>query len=182
MSLRDVITPLVPSLRRYAHALCGPGLGEAGAADDLVQRTLQRALHDERLKRGGDPRLALYAILTGLNRLRVRDTVVQQHSEQAVLPASRSRPLRERRAGSSIERSLAALSLDLREVILLVVLERLTYDEAAEVTEVPLATALARLTRARDALRITFNGTMRQQPPGERPVPGRSGNHLRVVK
>lgn len=40
MKESDAVVALIPRLRRYARAL----VGERGAADDLVQDTLERAL------------------------------------------------------------------------------------------------------------------------------------------
>lgn len=182
MNVRDAIAPLVPGLRRYAHALCAARDCEARAADDVVHQALRRALNDERLKRGADARRTLYALVTATNRIRVRDSELQQH-DHAAMPAGATKSFfGDAQAGTAIERGLAALPLELREVLLLVVLERMRYEEAADILEIPVATAVARLTRARDALRTTFNGSLRASGGEPRAVAGRVASHLRVVK
>jgi RNA polymerase sigma-70 factor (ECF subfamily) len=52
-----------------------------------------------------------------------------------------------------LERALDHLSEGQRQVVLLVGLEGMTYDEAAKVLGVPIGTVRSRLGRARDALR-----------------------------
>jgi RNA polymerase sigma-70 factor, ECF subfamily len=52
-----------------------------------------------------------------------------------------------------LERALARLPDEQREVILLVGLEGMPYDKAAEILNVPIGTVRSRLSRARERLR-----------------------------
>ena len=52
-----------------------------------------------------------------------------------------------------LERALAQLPLEQRQVILLVGLEGMSYEDAAGILSVPIGTVRSRLSRARDALR-----------------------------
>jgi len=52
-----------------------------------------------------------------------------------------------------LERGLAALAVEQRQVILLVGLEGMSYEETAAVLGVPVGTVRSRLSRGRDALR-----------------------------
>jgi RNA polymerase sigma-70 factor (ECF subfamily) len=52
-----------------------------------------------------------------------------------------------------LERALGHLSEGQRQVVILVGLEGMTYDEAAKILGVPIGTVRSRLGRARDALR-----------------------------
>jgi RNA polymerase sigma-70 factor (ECF subfamily) len=174
MGLREAMMPLVPGLRRYARALVADPSGDAGRADDLVAETLQSALRSARLRAASDVRLPLYAMLIALNRSRLSGRG-PAGSKSPGLAADQDRHGRSR-----IETALALLPVELREVLLLVVLERMTYEEAAEVLAVPLATMLARLTRARDDLRIHFNGTVVQSESHRSPA--QAARHLRLVK
>ena len=45
-----------------------------------------------------------------------------------------------------------------REVLLLIALERLSYEEAAKVLGIPLGTVMSRLHRARERLRTVLDG------------------------
>jgi RNA polymerase sigma-70 factor (ECF subfamily) len=58
---------------------------------------------------------------------------------------------------SSTEDTLArlfCLPLEQREVLVLVAVERMSYDEVATLLAMPVATVLTRLARAREALRV----------------------------
>ena len=52
-----------------------------------------------------------------------------------------------------LERALAQLPLEQRQVILLVGLEGMSYEDAAGILSVPVGTVRSRLSRGRDALR-----------------------------
>ncbi|MHB8660563.1 MAG: RNA polymerase sigma factor [Minisyncoccota bacterium] len=67
----------------------------------------------------------------------------------------------EERAGMQklIERGLAALAPNYREVIILYYLEQLDYQEIADVLRVPVGTVGVRLHRAREALKNYVTGT-----------------------
>lgn len=74
-----------------------------------------------------------------------------------------------------VDRVIGAMPLELREAILLVVLERLSHAEAAAVLEIPLGTLLDRLARARAALE-------RAQAPMDACPQRRGAAHLRLIK
>jgi len=147
-----------PSLKRYALALTR----DRDLAEDLVQDTLARALSREHLWHGGSLRAWLFTILTNLDRNRRRALAVRPGTDEfdeqrfAVPPDD---PLARR----AIERGVAALPDEQREVLLLVALEGLSYREVAEVQDVPIGTVMSRLSRARAALRVALAGGMQPQ-------------------
>jgi RNA polymerase sigma-70 factor (ECF subfamily) len=61
-------------------------------------------------------------------------------------------------AARDMVRGLDRLSADQREVLLLVVVEGLEYQDVATVLGVPIGTVMSRLSRARDALRDHMEG------------------------
>ena len=156
-SVRRGLEPLIPALRRFARALAR----NSEAADDLVQDTLVRALRAEHLFHGGDLRTWLFTILLNLDRNRRRGLsrrpvlAVIEDVDPAAAPASDG-------SGRDIERGLALLPAEQREVLLLVTLEGLSYREAAEIQGVPIGTVMSRLSRARSALRAHLEGEMPQ--------------------
>ena len=143
----------IPRLRRYARALTR----SADRADDLVQETLLRAISKCHLwQTGTDIRAWLFTIMhnhyVNMVRRAMRDEAtidIDQMSSSLVATTdpTASRQLRE------LEESLARLSGEQREVILLVGLEGMSYDTAAQVLGVPVGTVRSRLSRGRDALR-----------------------------
>jgi RNA polymerase sigma-70 factor (ECF subfamily) len=143
----------VPRLRRYARALTR----NAVRADDLVQETLVRALHKEHLwQPGTDLRAWLFTIMHNQNVNEIRrairdDATVDLENCSAILTArtdpTASRQLRE------LDHALAQLPEEQRQVILLVGLEGMSYEDAAAILDVPIGTIRSRLSRGRESLR-----------------------------
>jgi RNA polymerase sigma-70 factor, ECF subfamily len=138
----------IPALRRYARALTR----DSEIADNLVERTLVRALRSKHLFNGGVVRDRLYAILTNLNHDRISS--LARPPTLSPLEGNDSPDVMGSDAGGrDIERALSGLVEDQRNAFLLVVLEGLTYREVAEVQGVPISTVTTRLARARDAIK-----------------------------
>ena len=55
--------------------------------------------------------------------------------------------------------ALTQLPAEYREVLLLVGLEELKYEEVAKVLNIPLGTVMSRLARGRERLRLALAGT-----------------------
>jgi len=151
-----VITEQIPRLRRYARAL----IGDRIAADDLVQDTLERAwgkLHMWR--QGSDMRAWMFSIMhnTFINHVRKNQPDTVSMSDDALdVPtrATQEDSLQMRDLVSAIGK----LSCEYREVILLIGLEQMSYEEAAQVLGVPLGTVMSRLSRGRERLRTLMDG------------------------
>ena len=151
-AFREGVESMIPALRRYARALAR----DADIADDLVQDTLVRALRSERLFIGGDLRSWLYTILTNLNRNRRRSLARKPvFTELFDTNADASGTEAE---GRDISRALAALVEEQRSVLLLVMLEGLSYREVADIQSVPIGTVMSRLARARAHVKAYLDG------------------------
>ena len=143
----------IPRLRRYARALTR----DATRADDLVQSCLVRALAKSHLwQPGTDLRAWLFTILHNQHvndvRRSVREGVsVPVEDVAPVLTVSSTQ-------GSSLQlrdldRALGKLPEEQRQVLLLVGLEGMRYEEVAMVLDVPVGTVRSRLSRGREMLR-----------------------------
>jgi RNA polymerase sigma-70 factor (ECF subfamily) len=151
----------IPRLRRYARALTR----NRDRADDLVQDTLSRALIKEEFwQPGTNLRAWLFTIMHHQNVNNVRrdireSAMVDIDRISTTLPAttdpSASRKLVE------LDRALAQLPLDQRQVILLVGLEGMSYEETAGILGIPVGTVRSRLSRGRQALRELLDGEVR---------------------
>jgi RNA polymerase sigma-70 factor, ECF subfamily len=149
----QLVTEQIPRLRRYARALTF----DRARADDLVQDTLMRALVKEHLwQPGTNLRAWLFTIMHNQNvnivRHGMRDPAavdVEQMSATliATTDPTASCQLRE------LDRALSRLALGQRQVILLVGLEGMSYDNAAEILGIPIGTIRSRLSRGRQTLR-----------------------------
>lgn len=148
----------IPRLRRYARALAG----ERSRADDLVQDTLERALVKLHLwQPGSDLRAWLFTIMHNvfINQLRSQPAgLTVGLDDEALLMAVRPTQgdwLEVR----DLQASLLHLPDEQREVLLLVGLEQMTYEETAGVLGIPIGTVMSRLSRAREKLRaLLANG------------------------
>lgn len=57
-----------------------------------------------------------------------------------------------------LESALKLLPNDQREVLLLVALEEMSYDEVSRALEIPIGTVMSRLSRGREKLRLLMEG------------------------
>ena len=148
----------ITQLRRYARALTG----DYSAAEDLVQDTLERAWKRIGLWRlGSDLRAWLFTIMHNLyvNQLKANSRKQGQPPEQATLDLS-VRPTQEDRLElRDLNKALRRLSNEQREVLLLVGLEQMSYEEVAKVLGIPIGTVMSRLSRGRDQLRAMMEGS-----------------------
>jgi len=146
---------LLPRLRRFARALTN----HAEDADDLVQLALERAVQRVRTWDAGRPLLAwLMAIMRNawIDELRSRQRGQQLfvdavHGEQVGDDA-----IARQVEGMAVADAMRRLPTDQRVVVALVLVEGLSYQEAAQVLEIPLGTLTSRLSRAREALKGTL--------------------------
>ena len=147
-----LIEQQIPRLRRYARALTR----NRERGDDLVQDTLARALIKEQFWQPGTNLGAwLFTIMHNQNvnnvQRAVRESGMVDMEISATLPATTD-PTASRQM-FELERALAQLPLEQRQVILLVGLEGMSYEDAAGILSVPVGTVRSRLSRGRDILR-----------------------------
>ncbi|MCC8391181.1 sigma-70 family RNA polymerase sigma factor [Paraburkholderia sp. MMS20-SJTR3] len=152
MTFEAEVIAWLPQLRRYARALTG----EPAWADDLVQDTAERALARWTAFR---PNSNLRAwLLTILRHLYID----QLRGRREIAVDDESAPWRNLEAPHGevdglvlrdVQRALYCLPLEQREVLLLVGVEELSYQEASRALGVPIGTVMSRLSRAREHLR-----------------------------
>lgn len=152
----------IPRLRRYARALTG----DASAADDLVQDTLERALVKHSLWREGtDLRAWLFTVMHNVFVNQVRSAAVSRTVQLDDALADRPQPQStDRLEIRDLDAALQVLPEEQRTVMLLVGLEQMTYDEAARVLKVPIGTVMSRLSRGRERLRRLMQGLPETAP------------------
>ena len=163
----------IPALRRYARALTG----DAWAADDLVQDTLERACAKWRLwLAGSDLRAWLFTLMHNLYVSQIRRVVRQGDlarpldlGELDQEPAAPAAPVE---STIDLQRCLLRLPEEQRVVLLLVTLEDLSYAEVARITGVPVGTVMSRLSRARSRLQELMDAPASRHPAAtESPAP-----------
>jgi predicted DNA-binding protein (UPF0251 family) len=176
-------------LRRYGLAVARDNrlICDDRSAAVLVENLSRRAALAARNGEGSsraDSRLRLFALFIRFHRRYVRMAAMED-GPGGFLPlhvAAGETDSRDR--ASSLERAIRNLPLELRESLLLVVLERFSHSEAAEALDISLATLIERLARARAMLAAGLS--QRRPAPLRNPPDGhvwrRGAPHLRLVK
>ena len=146
----------IPTLRRYARALTR----DYTAAEDLVQDTLERAWRRFYLWRSGSNlRAWLFTIMHNvhMNQIKAQTRKWNRPAEDEALDLSITSTQDGRLELRDLCNALRRLSEEQREVVLLIGLEQMSYEEAAKVLGVPVGTVMSRLSRGREQLRILMN-------------------------
>ena len=174
------IVAQIPALRRYARALTG----DAWAADDLVQDTLERACSKWRLwAAGSDLRAWLFTVMHNLFANQVRRS--SRPTQGSTLDIDEvEHELMAPDAGLAqtldLQRCLLCLPADQRAVLLLVSVEDMSYAEVAKITGVPIGTVMSRLSRARTRLQALMDAPA--QSSGQKAASGTVASPLRRLK
>ncbi|GAB6196580.1 RNA polymerase sigma factor [Lysobacter xanthus] len=151
VDIRQGLTDLLPRLRRLARTLTG----HAPDADDLVQIALERALMRADQWRP-DARLDawVFGIVRNawLDELRARSRRSKIFAPEEAGEGIGEAAIERQSDAMSVATAMATLPVEQREVVALVLVEGLSYREAADVLAVPVGTVTSRLARARAAL------------------------------
>lgn len=145
--------------------------GNAADAEDVVQEAYLRAFRYFASWNGTDMRVWLLSIVrnTFLNWVRQNRTGRLVFGEEAMdVPETEplwsgadrdpEAALASRADGERVNRLVAGLAPQWREVLLLREQEELSYQEIAQIVGVPVGTVMSRLSRARTALRKLWFG------------------------
>ena len=149
--LNAQLVALLPRLRRFARALAR----DVHDADDLVQLALERALGRAGQARADAPLSSwMFGILRNawIDELRARGRRARLFApaEDAEQVGDDSRSAAAELL--SVQEALARLPEEQRTAVALVLIEGLSYKEAAHVMQVPIGTLTSRLARGREAL------------------------------
>ncbi|HYE01308.1 MAG TPA: sigma-70 family RNA polymerase sigma factor [Alphaproteobacteria bacterium] len=163
---RSQLVECLPQLRAVARSLTG----NRERADDLVHDTLLRALSAERqYQPGTNLRAWLLTILRNhyINELRRRKVEAEPVEDIAdsALPTAPSQ--QHSVEFNEVVAALMKMSVEHREILVLVAAAGLSYEEAAEVCKCAIGTVKSRLNRARLELKRLLsqpNATSQRQP------------------
>jgi len=152
--IKRELVELIPRLRRFARSLTR----DVADADDLVQLALEKALGRlDQWQRGTRLDSWMFTIVrnTWLDELRSRSRrgefgpLDEQHEPAAVDAARTEDTL-------AIQQALGRLPEEQRSCLMLVLVEGLSYQEAASALGIPIGTLTSRLARGRDALQAVL--------------------------
>jgi RNA polymerase sigma-70 factor (ECF subfamily) len=152
------LAAVIPRLRRYARVLTA----NSTRGDDLVQDTLTRAWEKHSYWRpGSDLRAWLFTIMHNVfvNQLAAakRDaenvSLDAQSETGTILPLAEEDDPTRRIELREVMNHVQRLPAEQREVLMLVAVEGMRYEEVAATLEIPVGTVMSRLSRARDKLK-----------------------------
>lgn len=145
---------LMPRLRRFARSLAR----DWADADDLTQVALERALKARDQWQAGTRMDAwMYRIIRNcwIDEARARSRRAQTFLDEeagATIGSDGHARIELNAQMRDVDRAMATLPAEQREVIGLVLVEGLAYREAADILDIPMGTLTSRLTRGRQAL------------------------------
>jgi RNA polymerase sigma-70 factor (ECF subfamily) len=149
--IRQQLIELMPRLRRFARSICR----DVHDADDLVQLAVERALlHYEQWR----PESRFESWMFGIMRNAWIDEVrARGRRDRVFAPEEAGAHVGEATTDAqirllSVRRAMSELPEDQRVAVALVLIEGLSYKEAADVLDVPIGTLTSRLARGREAL------------------------------
>lgn len=149
--IRAWIVDLLPRLRRFARTITR----NPDDADDLVQLSVERALQRYRQ---WQPELRFEGWMFGIVRNAWIDEVRARQRRQRVLAVEEEGTNVGGGMGEgqvemlSVQTAMAQLPEEQRMAVALVLIEGLSYKEAAAALDVPIGTLTSRLARGREAL------------------------------
>ena len=155
--VRTQIAALLPRLRRFGRTLAHT----REDADDLVQMAVEKALtRTDQWTPGTRLDSWMFRIMqtTWIDEVRARDrrgrTFVPEEEGEHVGHSPHEAQI----DAMAVRKAVSKLGDDQRAVVGLVLVEGLSYQEAADVLGIPVGTLTSRLARARDALQATLGG------------------------
>jgi RNA polymerase sigma-70 factor (ECF subfamily) len=150
---------LLPRLRRFARALTQAN----SDADDLVQLTVEKCLR-ERGQWAEGSRLDSW-MFTAMRNAWIDETRMRSRRRESFAAAGEAEQVADRSVASeelkvqalSIQAAVAALPSDQRVAVALVLVDGMSYQEAAHLLGIPEGTLTSRLSRARATLLSTLH-------------------------
>jgi RNA polymerase sigma-70 factor, ECF subfamily len=165
----QLLEAAIPKMRRYARSLTRDPV----KADDLVQETVCRAMAKQHLYQPDtNLRAWLFTLMHNqyVNDVRrgARETNAINIEDIASQLVATTDPTASRQL-TELDRALGELAIEQRQVILLVGLEGMRYDEVAMILDVPIGTVRSRLSRGREQLRRLLD--VEEERPGRHAPP-----------
>lgn len=156
--LRERIVDLLPRLRRFARTLAR----NPHDADDLVQIAVERALaRSDQLRADSSLSSWMFGIL---RNAWIDETRTRGRRNQVFAPEELGANVGDNSSHThadvlAVQDALGRLPDEQRIAVGLVLVEGLSYKEAAEIMGVPLGTLTSRLARGREALQALLTDT-----------------------
>ncbi len=149
--VRAQLAELLPRLRRFARVIAR----NIADADDLVQVAVEKALtHADQWRPGSRMDSWMFGIMKNawIDEIRARRRRARMHAPEEAGTTVGDVSAQARDIALSVQAAMSRLPEEQRMAIALVLVEGLSYKDAAESLGVPLGTLTSRLARGREAL------------------------------
>jgi len=153
--VRAQLAGLLPRLRRFARVITR----DVADADDLVQVALEKALtRADQWRPGSRMDSWMFGIMKNawIDEIRARRRRERVHAPEEAGATVGDRSAAARDIAMSVQAAMARLPEDQRMAIALVLVEGLSYKDAAELLGIPMGTLTSRLARGREALQAVL--------------------------
>lgn len=161
----ETIIEQLPTLKKYALRLTR----SAHLAEDLVQDCLARALSRRHLFHSdANIRPWLFTVMHNLHVSNCRQAGVRMAfaRNQVAIFSEGTEASQEHAADlKRVYRAINTLPREQRDVVVLVTIQELSYQEAARALNIPIGTIMSRLARGRDRIRSILNAPKTCAPP-----------------
>ncbi len=160
-TFQEDLLATVPQLRTYARLLCR----QQHRADDLVQETLLRALENQSsLRERAAMKSWLFTIMRNALYNGTRQLKYEVADEDGIHAEGLSEPASQEHTAEVNDtlRALNTLDADVREVMLLVFVNGMAYEEVASVCNCAVGTVKSRVSRGRKLLNIALEQTTKE--------------------
>lgn len=153
----ETIIAQLPTLKKYALRLTR----SAHLAEDLVQDCLARALSRRHLFHSdANIRPWLFTVMHNLHVSNCRQSGVRMafvRNQMAISSEGREASQEHTADLNQVFRAINTLPKEQRDVVVLVAIQDLSYQEAAKALNIPIGTVMSRLARGRDRIRTMLN-------------------------
>jgi RNA polymerase sigma factor (sigma-70 family) len=164
MTMTNELTQMLPALRRFAYSLTG----SVHDADDLVQNCLMRLLQSPP---PADVPLVKWAFRVCRNlwiddyrARKVQRLGAERHKNESQTCKDGEAEMLDELSIREVGRAMDSLSTEQREVLSLVAVQGMSYQEAADVLAIPSGTIMSRLARARANIVDYFSAHKMERP------------------
>jgi RNA polymerase sigma-70 factor (ECF subfamily) len=156
-AVRGQLAELLPRLRRFARVITR----NVADADDLVQVAVEKALaRADQWRPGSRLDSWMFGIMKNawIDEVRARRRRSRVHAPEEAGATVGDASAEARDIALSVQAAMERLPEEQRIAIALVLVEGLSYKEAAESLEIPIGTLTSRLARGREALQALLSG------------------------
>lgn len=153
----DNVVEMLPALQAFARTFCR----NQSEADDLVQETLVRALQSfDSYTPGTRLKSWLFTIMRNTFYTQVKKNNREPVGVRACISDTRSEVASQEWTvhANDVERAIRELPLHQREVLVMITVDGMSYEDAATVCGCSIGTIKSRLNRARLRLCLQFGG------------------------